>query len=135
MGIASLVLGIVGVCFSFIPVFNYLFAIPVIIGLVLGIVDLVRKSKIEGAKKGKSIAGVVLNIIAILIIIIWTFAAVLISVSVADSGIIQKSQSSSDSLRAAQEAEDAMLKELTEKYNSITSNYNYNYNYDYDFDF
>ncbi len=67
MGIAALVLGIVSVLFSFIPFCNTFMYIPAIVGLVLGIVDTVKKSK-GGEKKGVSIAGIVLCAIAVIVI-------------------------------------------------------------------
>ena len=71
MGAASLVLGIIGIIGSIIPLIGY-FAMPlIIIGLILGIVELVKKKKEEG-KKGLSIAGIILNLLAIIIIIGWT---------------------------------------------------------------
>ena len=68
MGIASLVLGIVSVIGGFIPACNIFFLVPVIVGLVLGIVDTIKKSK-SGESKGMSIAGLVLNAVALVSIL------------------------------------------------------------------
>lgn len=61
-GTAALVLGIIGICTSFIPIVNNLSFILGIIGLILGIVSLIKK-----ASKGVAIAGVILCILAMVI--------------------------------------------------------------------
>ena len=70
MGVAALVLGIVSVVIGFIPFCGTWALIPAIIGLVLGIVDIVKKNK-ENAPKGKAIAGVVCSAVAIVVIIVY----------------------------------------------------------------
>lgn len=72
MGIAALILGILSMIIGFIPLCGSIALIPAIIGLILGIVDTVLKSK-KGEKKGVSIAGLVLSAIAIVVIIFWVF--------------------------------------------------------------
>lgn len=77
MGIASLVLGIISVIGGIIPACNLFFTVPALVGLILGIVDAVKKGK-TGEKKGMSIAGIVLNVIAFVVIIgmyVLVFAA------------------------------------------------------------
>ena len=71
MGIAALVLGIISIIVGFIPFCGMIAYIPALIGLILGIVDTVKKSK-SGQKKGISIAGLILSGVAILIITFWT---------------------------------------------------------------
>jgi hypothetical protein len=71
MGIASMVIGIFSGILGFIPLCNYFALLPAIVGLVLGIISLLKKSK-ENSAKGQSIAGVVLNTIAIIMIVVWT---------------------------------------------------------------
>lgn len=71
MGVASLVLGILSVLICWIPCVNYLAFIPAIIGVILGIVDTVKKSK-SGESKGMAIAGLILSAIAVVIIFFWT---------------------------------------------------------------
>lgn len=61
---AGLVLGIIGICTSFIPIINNLSFILGIIGVIFGIVSLVKK-----ASKGQSIIGIVFCILAIVITI------------------------------------------------------------------
>ena len=74
MGVAALVLGIIAAVISFIPLCGTWAIIPAIVGLVLGIVDWVKKKK-EDAPKGKAIAGVVCSVVAIIIICIWWIIA------------------------------------------------------------
>ena len=69
MGVASLVIGIIAALFAFIPGINAIMFLPAIVGLVLGIVDLAKKSK-SGESKGLGIAGVILNSVAIVLTII-----------------------------------------------------------------
>lgn len=61
---AGLVLGIIGMCTSFIPIINNLSFILGLIGIIFGIVSLMKK-----ASKGQAIAGVLLCILAIIITI------------------------------------------------------------------
>ena len=61
---AGLVLGIIGVCTSFIPIINNVSFILGLIGIIFGIVSLIKK-----ASKGQAIAGVILCILAIVITI------------------------------------------------------------------
>ena len=64
LGIASLVLGIIGVCTAFIPIINNVSFVLGIIGAVLGAISLAKKTS-----KGQAIAGVVLCVLAIVITI------------------------------------------------------------------
>lgn len=70
MGIAALVLGIVSCTLGLIPFCGLIALLPAIVGIILGIVDLVKNTK-EGKKKGISIAGVVLSAYAVIFIIFW----------------------------------------------------------------
>lgn len=70
MGVAALVLGIVSVIIGFIPLCGAIAFIPAIIGLILGIVDIIQKSK-KKEEKGMAIAGVILTGIAIIVISFW----------------------------------------------------------------
>ena len=85
MGIASLVLGILSLLICWIPCVNYFAFIPAIVGLILGIVDTVQKSK-KGENKGMSIAGIILTAIALVVIFLWTvvFGAAAANVNEAD---------------------------------------------------
>lgn len=57
---AGLVLGIVGICTSFIPIINNLSFVMGVLALVFGVIALVKKSG-----KGKNIAAIILGILAI----------------------------------------------------------------------
>lgn len=72
MGVASLVLGIISLIIGFIPFCGMIAFIPAIIGLILGIVEIVKKSK-EKASKGMGIAGTILSAISIVVMIFWFF--------------------------------------------------------------
>lgn len=61
---AGLVLGIIGICTSFIPVINNVSFILGLIGTIFGIVALIKK-----ASKGQAIAGIILCILTIIITI------------------------------------------------------------------
>lgn len=78
MGTASLILGIVSLVISFIPLLGSIAIFPAITGFVLGIVDLVKKSK-SGGKKGMSIAGLILSVVAVIIIVFYVFGIAMIA--------------------------------------------------------
>lgn len=67
MDVASMVLGIVSLVFSFFCGCISIITAP--IGLVLGIVDLVQKKEREDAPKGMSIAGITMCSISLAILI------------------------------------------------------------------
>lgn len=72
MGVASLVLGIISLIIGFIPFCGMIAFVPAIIGLILGIVEIVKKSK-EKAPKGMGIAGTILSAISIVVMVFWFF--------------------------------------------------------------
>ncbi|UCC12750.1 MAG: DUF4190 domain-containing protein [candidate division WOR-3 bacterium] len=76
MGIASMVIGIVSAILGFIPMCGWFATLPAVVGLILGIVDVVQKNKNQQPGKGIGIAGIILNSIAIILILIWTFVIV-----------------------------------------------------------
>ena len=59
---AGLVLGIVGVCTSFIPIINNISFVMGILSVIFGIVSLVKK-----VGKGKAITAIILGILAVVI--------------------------------------------------------------------
>ena len=71
MGLAAMIIGIIAVVLGFIPVCGMIALVPAIIGLILGIVDVTKKSKAQ-QPKGKGMAGIVLNAVAIIVILLWT---------------------------------------------------------------
>lgn len=64
MATASLVLGIVGICTSFIPIINNLSFFLGILALIFAIIELIKK-----VGKGKAITGLILGILSIVITI------------------------------------------------------------------
>ncbi len=74
MAIAALVLGIISIILAIIPFCSIFSVLPAIVGLILGIIDLVKKKK-NGGKKGMSITGIVLSGIAIVIMTVWLVAS------------------------------------------------------------
>lgn len=72
MGIAALVLGILSIIIGFIPFCGAIAIVPAIVGLILGIVEIVKKKK-SGEPKGMGIAGTILSALAIVIIFLWVF--------------------------------------------------------------
>ncbi len=71
MGIAALIIGIVSAILAFIPLCGYIAFIPALVGLALGIVDIVQKSK-KNEPKVMGIVGVITNAAAIILIVVWT---------------------------------------------------------------
>jgi hypothetical protein len=61
-GTASLVLGIIGVCTSFIPIVNNVSFFLGLIGAIFAIISLIKK-----ASKGQAVAGIILCILAMVI--------------------------------------------------------------------
>lgn len=71
MGVASLVLGIITIIFSFIPFIKVVAIITGILSLIFGIIDLII-NKENGKKFSKSLAGIILALCSIWIMIIST---------------------------------------------------------------
>jgi len=67
MDTASLVIGIFAVIIGFIPCLQIVVILPAVVGLVLGIVSYVRKKQAEEST-GIAIAGIILNIIPLLVV-------------------------------------------------------------------
>lgn len=77
MGIASLVLGIIALLISWIPCVNWLALLPALVGLILGIVEIVQKNsaKAKGDATASPTLGYVgagLNAVSIVAIIVIT---------------------------------------------------------------
>ncbi|MHC4309324.1 MAG: hypothetical protein ACYSSN_05225 [Planctomycetota bacterium] len=71
MGLAAMIIGIVAIVLGFIPLCGTIALLPAIVGLILGIVDVMKKSKAK-QPKGKGMAGIILNAVAIVVILLWT---------------------------------------------------------------
>lgn len=119
MGIASLVLGIIGLLLSFIPGVNILSFIPCVVGLILGIVDTVRKTN-KKMPRGISISGIVLTSIAIFISIFINIVSFLVLAKVVAGEIINNN------------IDLERLEEFIEDYKYDTDNHRFDYK-DYDF--
>jgi hypothetical protein len=68
-----MIIGIVSAILGFVPFCNYFATLPAVVGLILGIVDVVQKNKKQQPGKGVGIAGIILNAAAIILILLWTF--------------------------------------------------------------
>jgi len=99
MGIAALVLGIISIIIGFIPLCGSIALLPAIIGLILGIVDVVQKKK-KGEKLAVSITGLVLSAIAIVVIIFWVFV---FGVAVSNADLNELNQSTENYLTSLNE--------------------------------
>ena len=82
MGIASLILGIISLSMGWIPFICFIMFALAIVGLILGAIDVAKKSKIDGGKKGIGIAGVVISALAIPTIIISSIITIGVVISV-----------------------------------------------------
>ena len=71
MAVASLVLGIVGLVFSFIPIIGLIAWPLVILGIVFGGVGLSKANEVPGAPKGMAVAGLTCSIVGLVICFIW----------------------------------------------------------------
>ena len=70
MGVASMIIGIISLVIGFVPMCGFWAAAPAVVGLILGIIDLVLKTK-RKQPRGKAIVGVILNPLAIIVIVAW----------------------------------------------------------------
>lgn len=117
LGIASLVLGIIAIIGSWVPILNNVSFLLAIVGLVLGIVGIVSIRKGKAGGKGLTIAAIIINVVAIVIVICtqWVFGKALDEVSKdldsgstvvstsekADSGDSKKSEKNADNSKLA----------------------------------
>ena len=76
MGIASLILGIISLAMGWIPFICFFMFALAIVGLILGAIDICKKSKVDGSKKGIGIAGLVISALAIPVIIITSIVSI-----------------------------------------------------------
>ncbi len=75
MGVAGMVLGIIAIVFIFIPLVGIIVAFPcMVVGLPLSIVGLVQ-GRSNGTGIGMSVAGMVCNLVAILIFVLFMLVA------------------------------------------------------------
>lgn len=69
-----MIIGIISLVIAFIPMCGFWAAAPAMVGLILGIIDLVLKTK-RKQPRGKAIVGVILNPLAIIAIVAWFMLA------------------------------------------------------------
>ncbi|WP_251212358.1 DUF4352 domain-containing protein [Adlercreutzia murintestinalis] len=69
LGITGLVLGIIALLTSFLPIINNLAALLALLGLVLAIIGLVQVTRGKRSGKGISIAGIIVNVIAFIVVL------------------------------------------------------------------
>ena len=72
LGIASLVVGVAAAIVAFIPLCGAIAFVPAVVGLILGIINVVMRGK-ANLPKGMGIAGIILNILAIVLIVVWVY--------------------------------------------------------------
>lgn len=75
MGITALVLGIVGLVFSFVPIIGVIAWPLVILGVIFGAVGINKAGRAPGMPKGTAIAGLTCSLVGLAICIIWAAAA------------------------------------------------------------
>ena len=76
LAITSLVLGILGVLGSWVPLLGILSGVLALIGLIVGIVALIKVKRGTAGGKGIAIAGVMLNVLAIIVVTIVTIVLI-----------------------------------------------------------
>lgn len=79
LGTASLVLGIVGLVFSFVPIVGVIAWPLVILGAIFGGVGLDKAGKVPGMPKGPAIAGLTCSLVGLGICLIWAISAAAVS--------------------------------------------------------
>jgi hypothetical protein len=67
VGVASGVLGIVGLVLSFIPVLDFIGVVLAILAVILGAVGIQRANAADGAGKGMAVTGLVCGLVALAI--------------------------------------------------------------------
>lgn len=117
LGIASLVLGIIGVVICAIPIFNQVNYISAVLGAIFAIVALIGIKKGKKAGKGLTIAGLVLNIVAIIAtsVIIQSYVAGLNAVS-ESLNTDQTAATTSESKDASTEGSDNKAEDAASKF-------------------
>lgn len=79
MGVASLVLGIVGLLFSLIPGIGVIAWPLVILGTIFGGVGISRASSAPGMPRGLAVAGLVCSLVGLGICLLWAVALASVS--------------------------------------------------------
>jgi hypothetical protein len=66
LALTAVVLGIIGICFSVIPIPWMIAASPAVVGLVFGLVA-ITEADVHGKGKGMAIAGTILSALALML--------------------------------------------------------------------
>lgn len=74
MGVTALVLGIVGLVFSFIPIIGVIAWPLVILGVIFGGVGISKANSVPGMPKGTAVAGLVCSLVGLAMCLIWAVA-------------------------------------------------------------
>ncbi len=106
MGVASLILGILALVASFVPCVGLIAIVPAGIGIILGIIDAISKSK-KQESKGMPVTGIILSIISLIVAYVMTSA----TVSAVEEGA---QQIKAEAGKAVQQMEADMNKKLEE---------------------
>ena len=86
LGIASLILGIVAAVIALIPVCGVIAFAPAIVGLVLGVINVVLRGK-ANLPKGVGMAGIILNVAAVVFILAYVYVILPQAVEAVKEGI------------------------------------------------
>lgn len=130
MAVASLVLGIISIIIGFIPFCGTIAFVPAVVGLVLGIVALVKAKKpvevVEGveppkSKKGLSIAGIILSGIAVVVILFWNVVMVgLLGAAASAVGEAVESELGTSLEELSEMSEEEVNAALTDYFNQLS---------------
>jgi len=123
MGVAGLLLGIIGVVFGWIPVWNYIVLPLSILGIVLSVIGR-KKAAANGKSGGVATAGLVFSIIGTVCSGIGVIACTLCAAGVAqNTGSLSETLDSlrglSDSVQGAQQSTQDTLDSLRELSDSV----------------
>jgi NAD/NADP transhydrogenase beta subunit len=75
MGVTSMVLGIIGLVFSFIPIIGVIAWPLVILGIIFGGIGISKANQVPGMPKGMAVAGLACSLVGLAICLIWAIAA------------------------------------------------------------
>jgi hypothetical protein len=81
LGTASLIVGVIGLGLSFVPLVGVIAWPLVIIGLVLGILGLLRANRADATNRGVAIAGIVCSGAGLLVCLAWVVGLALVGVT------------------------------------------------------
>lgn len=74
LAVASLVLGVVGLVFAFIPIVGVIAWPCVILGIIFGGIGMSKANETPGSPKGMAVAGLTCSLVGLVICFIWLIA-------------------------------------------------------------